>query len=152
MDGLSLNIKGYVEVALRDARTLELKAESNQPNLVVPNGRKILLTPFSNPYLYLSSFTGPVTRSLTTVPNSLTYSSVASGDILAKVTGTTFSKRYRNQFGAPTSTRTIYSVALAYSTSSGNLVAMTTLLTPIEQTVNDIVDVYYTIIMSPYTA
>lgn len=150
MDGLSLNIKGYVEVALRDARTLELKEESNQPNLFVPNGRKILLTPFNSPYLYLSSFTGPVTRSLTTVPNSLTNSSVDS--ILPKVTGTTFSKRYRKQFGAPTSTRTIYSVALAHGTSSGNLVAMTTLLTPIEQTVNDIVDVYYTIIMSPYTA
>lgn len=150
MDGLKLNIKGYVEVALRDARTLELKAESNQPNLFVPNGRKMLVDNYSTLNLYLSSFPGPVTRDMVSVPNALVNSSVATGNILRKKNGLTFSIRYRHQFAAPVSTRTIYSVALSAGTTSGRLVAMTTLLTPIVQTPTDVVDVYYTLTLSPY--
>lgn len=150
MDGLKLNIKGYVEVALRDARTLELKAESNQPNLFVPNGRKMLVDNYNTLNLYLSSFQGPVTRGMVSVPNALVNSSVATENILRKKNGLTFSIRYRHQFAAPVATRTIYSVALSAGTASGKLVAMTTLLTPIVQTPTDVVDVYYTLTLSPY--
>jgi hypothetical protein len=53
------------------------------------------------------------------------------------------------QFPVPVSTRTIYTIGLG-GTNGTSMIAQTKLLTPIVQTPTDVLDVYYSLTVSPY--
>jgi len=159
---LNLDYHGKVDLYLRDINSQSLLQEVHQPNLFLLSGRKQLIHQIYqgstyNIYILLSSSTRTPVITDTCIGGDsspvgvYTYSSSNPSAQYASA-GLTLTVRYYYSFPAPSAgqTRSINCVGLASITSGTYAYCYTKLTDTVTQTDSMILDVYYSLTISPY--
>ena len=156
------NARGFVDIFVRDKTTLKIIGEYHFPNLFLNNGRELLLDQMGfssgvNRKAYIIISDGQVDPQVgdVTIPgNVYSYSPQSNNpDPLFITENLTVSKRFHQQIAAPGTgeTRNVGTVGIAHNVNGDNAFCFCKLPEVIPQTHTIVLEIFYTISLSPYT-
>ena len=156
------NVRGFVDIFVRDKTTLKIIGEYHFPNLFLNNGRKLLLDQMGfannrgkNAYIIISdSQLDPQIDDVAIPGNVYSYSPQSKNpDPLFVTENLTVTKRFHQQISAPEEgvTRNVGTVGIAYNVNGGDAFCFCKLPQVIPQTHDIVLEVFYTISLSPYS-